>query len=213
MLQDSAHELSPSDRASLEAAIAACTQGVERSHLVSFETDGALLRELYSHDGLGTMVAADTYDTIRTATPEDLGGLLALIEPMIERGLLVPRSRETIELDIGHYIVMARDGLITACCALIPYGKETVGELACVAVHPAYRGSHRGAALLEEVEKRARQAGLKRLFVLTTRAPHWFVEHGFEPSGLNELPLAKRELYNHQRNSAVLIKPLSSAKG
>lgn len=202
--------LSGPDRARLDAAIRACSTGVERSHLVSFETDGALLRELYSRDGLGTMVAADTYDAVRTATPEDLGGVLALIEPLAEAGLLVARSREAIELDIEHYVVMARDGLITACSALVPYIDEGVGELACVAVHPAYRGGDRGAILLAEVEKRARAADLTHLFVLTTRAPHWFVEHGFAASTIDTLPLAKRALYNYQRNSSVLIKPLSA---
>ncbi|MGN8157666.1 amino-acid N-acetyltransferase [Salinisphaera sp. RV14] len=211
MLDTGNSDLAAADRARLEAAIRACNSGVERSHLVSFETDGALLRELYSRDGLGTMVAADTYDAVRTATPEDLGGVLALIEPLAAAGLLVPRSREAIELDIERYVVMARDGLITACCALMPYSEEAVGELACVAVHPAYRGGNRAAILLAEVEKRARAAGLTQLFVLTTRAPHWFVEHGFAPSSIDALPLAKRAMYNYQRNSAVLIKPLITA--
>ncbi|RJS92382.1 amino-acid N-acetyltransferase [Salinisphaera sp. Q1T1-3] len=201
--------LSGADRARLAAAIAACQAGVDRTHLVSFETDGALLRELYSRDGIGTMVAADSYDALRTANPEDLGGVLALIEPLAAAGLLVPRSREAIELDIGHYIVMARDGLITACCALIPYADEAIGELACVAVHPSYRGQHRAGALLGEAERRARAAGLDRLFVLTTKAPHWFIEHGFSAATIEDLPLAKRALYNYQRNSTVFIKPLA----
>lgn len=210
LLDNDAIDLTTAEKAGLEAAITACSAGVERSHLVSFDSDGALLRELYSRDGLGTMVAADTYDAVRTATPEDLGGVLALIEPMTDAGLLVRRSREAVELDIDQYVVMARDGLITACSELIPYPDEAVGELACVAVHPSYRGSHRGASLLTEIEKRAQAAGLTQLFVLTTRAPHWFVEHGFITSDTDALPLVKRELYNHQRNSAVLIKPLTT---
>jgi amino-acid N-acetyltransferase len=201
--------LSPADRARLGAAVAACQAGVERSHLVSFESDGALLRELYSRDGVGTMVAGDRYDDIRTASPEDLGGVLALIEPLADAGLLVARSREVIELDIDHYIVTARDGLVTACCALMPYPDEAIGELACVAVHPSYRGQNRAAALLDEVEGRAREIGLDRLFVLTTKAPHWFIEHGFKASSLDALPVAKRALYNYQRNSAVFIKTLT----
>lgn len=208
MLEAADAPLATADRARLAAAIQACLGGVERSHLVSFDTDGALLRELYSRDGLGTMVAADTYDAVRTATPEDLGGVLALIEPLAAAGLLVPRSREAIELDIERYVVMARDGLITACCALMPYAEEAIGELACVAVHPSYRGGNRAALLLAEIERRARLAGLDRLFVLTTKAPHWFVEHGFQPSSIAALPLAKQAMYNYQRNSAVLIKPL-----
>lgn len=200
--------LAAADRARLAAAMSACQAGVDRAHLVSFDTDGALLRELYSRDGIGTMVAADTYDTIRTATPEDLGGVLALIEPMAAAGLLVARSRDEIERDIGHYIVMARDGLITACCALVPHIDEAIAELACVAVHGDYRGQGRADALLGEAERRAHTAGLTQLFVLTTKAPHWFVEHGFAPAGLDALPSAKRARYNGQRNSAVLVKTL-----
>lgn len=201
--------LQAADRARLQAAINACQAGVARAHLVSFDTDGALLRELYSRDGAGTMIAADTYDITRTATADDLGGVLALIEPLAEAGILVARSREQIELDIGHYVVLERDGLITACCSLMPYAEEGVGELACVAVHPDYRGQDRAERLLVEVERRARAAGLARIFVLTTKTPHWFVEHGFAPADLDALPLAKRALYNYQRNSAVLIKTLA----
>lgn len=201
--------LAPADRARLQAAIDACHAGVARAHLVSFDRDGALLRELYSRDGVGTMIAADSYDTIRVATPEDLGGVLALIEPLAEAGVLVGRSREQIERDIGHYLVMERDGLITACCALMPYIDEAVGELSCVAVHSDYRGQDRAAQLLACVERRARRAGLERIFVLTTKTPHWFIEHGFIAADLDALPLAKRALYNYQRNSAVLIKRLA----
>ncbi|ERJ20806.1 Amino-acid acetyltransferase protein [Salinisphaera shabanensis E1L3A] len=201
--------LETADRARLQAAINACQAGVARAHLVSFDTDGALLRELYSRDGAGTMIAADTYDITRAATADDLGGVLALIEPLADAGILVARSREQIELDIGHYLVLERDGLITACCSLMPYAEEGVGELACVAVHPDYRGQDRAERLLVEAERRARVAGLQRIFVLTTKTPHWFVEHGFAPADLDALPLAKRALYNYQRNSAVLIKKLA----
>lgn len=206
LLVDADAPLTGADRSHLQAALTACRAGVRRAHLVSFDDDGALLRELYSRDGVGTMIAADTYDTIRTATPEDLGGVLALIEPLADAGVLVARSREAIELDIDHYLVMERDGLITACCALLPDADEGIGELAGVAVHPAYRAQSRAAQLLDEVESRARRAGLTRLFALTTRAPHWFVEHGFAPAELDALPLTRRALYNYQRNSAVFIK-------
>lgn len=200
--------LDAADRKRLDAAVQACRQGVTRAHLVSFEDDGGLLRELYSRDGVGTLIAADTYDTVRQATAEDAGGLLALIQPLEAAGVLVPRSREQLELEIDHYTVMTRDGLITACCALMPYPGEGVGELACVAVHPEYRKQGRAEQLLRTVEKRARAHGLQRLFVLTTRTGHWFVEHGFTQGELEDLPLARKQLYNYQRNSAVYIKPL-----
>lgn len=195
-------------RAGFEAAVRACRQGVTRAHLVSAEDDGALLRELYSRDGAGTMIAADTYDTVRQASAEDAGGLLALIRPLEAAGALVPRSREQLELEIDRYTLLVRDGLITACCALMPYPDEAVGELACVAVHPDYRKQGRAEQLLRTVEKRAEALGLKRLFVLTTKAGHWFVEHGFTQGELDDLPVDRRRLYNYQRNSAVYIKSL-----
>src|SRR5699024_4035304 len=167
------------DRARLRAALAACRRGVNRAHLVSFVAEGALLRELYSRDGAGTLIAGDIYDTLRPATADDLSGVIALIEPLEAAGLLVPRSREQIELDIEHYMVMVRDGMVTACCALIPYVDDSAGEVACVAVHPDYRNGTRASHLLAAAEKRARRSGLTRLFALTTKAPHWFVEHGF----------------------------------
>src|SRR5699024_4785863 len=206
LLDNAAIELDHSMRAQLRTALSACKRGVSRAHLVSFETEGALLRELYSRDGDGTLIAGDIYDTLRTATPEDIGGILALIEPMENAGLLIPRSREQIELEIGHYLVMGRDGMVTACCALFPYPEAGTGELACIAVHKDYRNQHRAARLLTAVEKRARASGLKQLFALTTRAPHWFIEHGFKPADRSQLPSAKRQLYNTQRNSAIFIK-------
>jgi amino-acid N-acetyltransferase len=199
-------DLEAADRARLEAAARACRQGVTRTHLVSFEKDGALLRELYSRDGVGTLIAADTYDLVRQASAEDAGGLLALIQPLEAAGVLVPRSREQLELEIEHYTVMTRDDLITACCALMPYPDEAVGELACVAVHPDYRKQGRAEQLLRAVEKRAQALGLERLFVLTTKAGHWFLERGFTQGALADLPLNRQRLYNYQRNSAVYIK-------
>lgn len=201
-------DMEAGDRARLQAGITACGNGVTRTHLVSLETNGALLRELYSRDGAGTLIAADNYDDVRQATAEDAGGLLNLITPLEASGVLVARSREQLELEIGHYSLMLRDGLITACCALIPYPEEAVGEVACVAVLEQYRQQGRAEHLLTEVEKRARQQGLKKLFVLTTKTPHWFVERGFTAAKLQDLPLAKQRMYNYQRNSSVFVKAL-----
>ncbi|HLQ84883.1 MAG TPA: amino-acid N-acetyltransferase [Salinisphaeraceae bacterium] len=208
LLETSEPGLTAARRALLQTALSACRRGVSRAHLVSFEADGALLRELYSRDGDGTLIAGDIYDALRAATADDIGGILALTEPLQAAGLLIPRSREQLELDISHYLVMERDGMVTACCALFPYVQERMGELACIAVHPDYRNQNRAARLLAETEQRARASGLRQLFALTTRAPHWFVEHGFEPAGPERLPQAKRTLYNRQRNSNVFMKAL-----
>lgn len=208
VLLESGDGLNDEERARLQCAVEACRQGVTRAHLVRFGADGALLRELYSRDGAGTLVAADTYDIIRQATVEDAGGLLNLIAPLEAAGILVPRSREQLELEIDNYSVMVRDGLITACCALVPYTDEQIGELASVAVHADYRKQGRAERLLQAVERRARAMGLARLFVLTTRTPHWFVERGFSTADIADLPLTRQQMYNYQRNSTVLIKTL-----
>lgn len=198
--------LEAQDQTLLQAAARACHGGVARTHLVSFASPDAILRELYSRDGAGTLVTAGDYDMIRAAVPEDLTGILALIEPLADAGVLVQRSREAIELDLDYYRVMVRDGLITACAALVPYAESQAAELACVAVHPDYRGQSRAADLLDYAETEARNNGVTKLFALTTRTPHWFIEHGFAKAGRDDLPVQRQALYNDQRNSAVLVK-------
>lgn len=199
----------------LHSAATACQHGVRRAHLVSHCEDGALLQELYSRDGAGTLIAAQNYDRLRSARLEDIGGLLELLEPLEHSGTLVPRGRERLELDLEYFLVMERDGCITACCALIPLPDvggcaADTGEIACVAVHPDYRKQGRAAALLQAAEQRARELGLQRLFALTTHTAHWFVEHGFTAVDVEVLPAARRQLYNLQRNSKVFEKPLSA---
>ncbi|MEW6166231.1 MAG: amino-acid N-acetyltransferase [Pseudomonadota bacterium] len=201
--------LSTLDRAYLQATLAATRGGVKRVHLVGHD-DGALLRELYTRDGVGLMLYADPdYEAMRDATIEDVGGVLALIEPLEQQGVLVPRSREQLELDIAHFNVIVRDGLVIACAALFPFPHNGMGELACIAVHPDYRRAGRAGVLLKRIETEARALGLKRLFSLTTHTPHWFIEHGFRKATIDELPVQKQRIYNYQRNSLVLIKDLS----
>ena len=172
--------------------------------------DGAVLRELYTRDGIGLMLYADEhYEAVREASIEDVGGILALIEPLENAGVLVPRSREQLELEIAQFDVMVRDGLVVACCALFPFVEQGMAEFSCVAVHPDYRRSGRAAALLARAEETARKLGIGRLFALTTHTPHWFLEHGFKPARIDDLPLPRQQLYNYQRNSAVLIKVLT----
>lgn len=197
------------DRRYLTAALAAGRAGVKRVHLIGAEADGALLRELYTRDGVGLMLYADEhYEAVREASIEDVGGILALIKPLEDAGVLVPRSREQLELEIAKFDVMVRDGLVVACCALFPFEGSGMAEFSCVAVHPDYRRSGRAAALLARAEESARQLGVKKLFSLTTHTPHWFLEHGFVPARLDDLPVQRQQMYNWQRNSAVLIKAL-----
>lgn len=197
------------DRVYLQAALSATRGGVKRVHLVGQDADGALLRELYTRDGVGMMIYSDAdYEATRDATIEDVGGILSLIQPLEQQGILVPRSREQLELDIQNFNVIVRDGLVIGCCALLPFPQTQSGELACVAVHPDYQRAGRAGALLKRVESEARAMGLRRLFSLTTHTPHWFIEHGFHNGTPEDLPDEKQRLYNYQRKSLVLVKDL-----
>ena len=192
----------------LEAAAEACRGGVARSHIVSYAEDGALLTELFTRNGGGTLVAQEQFEKIREAAIEDVGGLLDLISPLEEQGILVRRSREVLEREIEQFSVVEREGMIIACAALYPIADSEAGELACLAVNPEYRHGRRGDELLERIESRARALGLNTLFVLTTRTAHWFRERGFEPSSVERLPAARASLYNFQRNSKIFEKAL-----
>ncbi|MGH8541255.1 MAG: amino-acid N-acetyltransferase [Stenotrophobium sp.] len=204
-----AKHLKDQDRGYLRAGIAAGRGGVKRVHLVGAEADGAILRELYTRDGVGLMLYADEdYESTRQASIEDVGGVLSLIQPLEESGVLVPRSREQLELEIGNFSVIVRDGTVIACCALFPFPQNQMGELACVAVHPDYQSGGRAGVLLKRAEAAARKLKLKKLFSLTTHTPHWFIEHGFEQGKIKDLPVQKQRLYNYQRNSIVLVKTL-----
>jgi amino-acid N-acetyltransferase len=194
----------------LKSAISACRRGVGRAHLISRHLDGALLIELFTRDGTGTLITSGTYEGTRPATIDDVGGILELIAPLESQGMLVRRSRERLEMEIDRFTVMERDGTIIACSALYPYPAERVGELACLAVHPDYRSTGRGAALLQLIEHGALRLGLERLFVLTTHTAHWFQERGFIAADIKELPVARQQLYNYQRNSKIFIKHLKT---
>ena len=187
-------------------AVRACEHGVKRAHLVSGHIDDGLLLELFTHKGVGTMLTPDPIETLRQAKIEDIGGVLRLIEPLEQEGILVKRGRDRLEREIGRFVVLEHDKLLVGCAALYPFPDERAGELACLVVHPEFRNAGAGERLITEVEARARRQKLKRLFVLTTRAEHWFVERGFTETGLKELPRQKRLLYNYQRRSVVLVK-------
>ncbi|HCB12640.1 MAG TPA: amino-acid N-acetyltransferase [Gammaproteobacteria bacterium] len=205
----SGHPALPEDAArSLRLALRAGQAGVRRVHLLSRRVDGALLLELFTRDGVGALIAADIYEGLRTATIDDVGGLLELIQPLEEDGTLVRRSRERLEMEIERFVLLERDGAIIGCAALYPFSGERLGELACVAMHPHYRNLGRADALLSFIERQARAEGLQRLFVLTTRTAHWFREHDFEPAEVSDLPMGKQGLYNWQRRSKVFIKSL-----
>ena len=153
----------------LKAAVSACRSGVKRIHIIDRKQDGALLRELFTRDGIGTLITAEPYEETRTARIDDVGGLLELLTPLEKSGVLVRRSRELLETEIEGFTLMERDGMAIACAALFPYPKESMAELACVVVHPDYRGSDRGDRLLTHMENKAQRLGIEQLFILTTQ--------------------------------------------
>jgi amino-acid N-acetyltransferase len=203
----SRRKLEPEWKRHLLNAVESCRHGVKRTHLIARSEDGGLLLELFTRDGIGTLVSAELYEGLRPAGVDDAAGILTLIEPLEAQGILVKRSREVLETEIDHFLVVKRDGMIIACAALYPYPGQ-IAELACVVVHPDYRSHGRGDSLLRAIEQRARGGGIKQLFVLTTHTSHWFRERGFERAELSSLPVSRRALYNYQRNSKVFIKEI-----
>lgn len=202
--------LHPDIRKHLAAAARACREGVRRVHLVERRVDGAVLQELFTREGRGTLVTSETYEDMRAARIEDIPGLLELLAPLEDAGILVRRSRETLETEIDRFTVVERDGMVIGCAALESFAPENVGELYCLAVHPRYRETGRGEALVEYIAERARAAGLAGLFVLTTQTSDWFRERGFEPASVRALPAARRERYDRKRRSKVLVRDLSA---
>jgi len=194
----------------LPYAAKACRKGVSRAHLVSANVDGALLMELFTHEGVGTMVSRQSVELLRNATIDDVGGILQLIEPLEQEGVLVHRPRELLEQEIDRFIVSELDGRVIGCVALYPFSETQAAEMACLVVHPDFRDGGRGEALMAAAEEAAREQGLKRLFVLTTRTAHWFIERGFAACTPEDLPSARKEMYNWQRRSKVFFKELKS---
>ncbi|MCX7233544.1 MAG: amino-acid N-acetyltransferase [Burkholderiales bacterium] len=192
----------------LQHCVKACKSGVERSHIIPFAVDGAILLEVYVHDGIGTMVVDEKLESLREATVEDVGGILQLIEPFEKDGTLVTRSRTEIERDVGNYTVIEHDGVIFACAALYAYPEGRTAEMAALTVSPQVQGQGDGERVLKRIEHRARAAGLDSIFVLTTRTTHWFLKRGFVLVDPDWLPEARKRKYNWDRKSQVLLKKL-----
>ena len=197
----------------LQSAITACQKNVPRTHILSYAKKGALLEELFTHDGSGTLISQSAYDEIRPASIADIGGLLQLLEPLEQQGILVRRSKERLESEIDKFCIIERDGMVIGCGALYPLqvdvGEIFQGEIACIAIHPNYRQGNRGADLIAFLQKQAKIQHISELFVLTTRTAHWFMELGFAEVPAERLPKARFANYNHERKSKVLLKVLN----
>ncbi len=192
----------------LTYASRAVKRGVARAHLVPFTLDGSVLLEIFTHDGVGTMIVEDTLDDLRAATVDDVGAIVRLIEPLEADGPLVPRGRAVIERDVEKFTVLEHDGVIYGCVAVMPYPEDQMAEMACLIVQYEWQGAGEGELLLRHAETRARAAGAKRLFVLTTRTSHWFMKRGFVQGGISDLPKERQSHYNRSRNSHIFIKKL-----
>lgn len=189
-------------------AIQACNSGVSRTHIVPFIVDGSVLLELFTHDGIGTMITDQNLESLREATIEDVGGILKLIEPLEADGTLVKRGRELIEREIHYFSVIEHDNVIFGCAALYPFPQEKMGEMACLIVNPDMQAQGDGERILKHIEARARESGFTKLFVLTTRTSHWFLRRGFILATVDDLPKNRQHIYNWQRKSLILIKIL-----
>lgn len=192
----------------LACAINASEGNVTRVHLINRHIDGAILQELFTHDGIGSMISQEPLQTLRQAKVEDIGGILQLIEPVEAAGILVRRNRELLEIEINHFIILEHDSMIIGCAALYPFPDEKACELACLVIHPDYCNAGYGSLLLKHIEANALAQGHPQLFVLTTHATHWFIEHGFKETTPSKLPETKQVLYNYQRLSKVFTKNL-----
>lgn len=205
LLADGKH-LHPDTAKHLAAAARACREGVRRIHLVERRTDGAVLQELFTREGRGTLVTSDRYENLRPAGLDDIPGLLELLQPFEEQGILVRRSRETLEQELERFSVVERDGMIIGCAALEAFQPENVGELYCLAVHDRYREAGRGEEIVDAVVEKARAMGLRQVFVLTTQTSDWFRERGFAQASVRALPAERRARYDRRRRSKVLVR-------
>ncbi len=192
----------------LRAIIQSGENGVERCHCVSYQSETALLQELFTRDGAGTLIAKDHKEEISTATIDDVAGILELLAPLEAEGVLVKRSRELLEVEIDQFIVLKKEDVIIACAALYPYSDAQTGEVACVAIHPDYRKGDRGGRLMAALEEEAKKQQLASIFVLTTVSGHWFQERGFIEQPMSKLPEGKQKMYNFQRKSKVFVKEI-----
>jgi amino-acid N-acetyltransferase len=192
----------------LRQAIQAIRAQVKRVHFIDQQVDGGLLLELFTRDGYGVMITNLFYEGSRPASIDDIGGIVSLIEPLEQSGILVTRTREQLELQIRHFQVIEKDGMIIACIACIPDADGKIAEIACLAVHQDYQRAGLASQLLAIAEERAHKMDIKQLYTLTTRTSHWFLEHGFKQDNQFELPLPRRASYNPERGSKILLKSL-----
>lgn len=192
----------------LNYAIKACRNGVNRAHLIPFAEEGSLLVELFTPDGTGTMLVNEELEALREATIDDVASIVALIAPLEANGTLVARGHDVIEREIETFSLLEHDSMVFGCASLRTFGSAKSGEMACLVVEHSSQGAGYGDKLLKRIEQRAKAAGLKQLFVLTTRSMHWFQRRGFRIGDISDLPQTRQKSYNTQRKSQIFIKDI-----
>ncbi len=207
-LESNSVKLSKDIQKYLPCAVQACVGGVDRIHLISRRIDGAMLQELFTHKGIGCMISRDPLQTFRSAEIDDVGGILELIEPLENEGVLAKRDRKLIEIEIDRFLVLEYDNMIIGCAALNHFPGTPVGELICLAIHPDYRNKGCGDSLLKRIKIRAKNNGINELIVLTTKAAHWFTERGFTETSIEKLPKIRQGRYNYKRRSKIFIRSI-----
>jgi amino-acid N-acetyltransferase len=185
----------------LGLALHASRAGVERVHIISGREDGAILRELFSNLGSGTMLYSDEYDAIRPLRSRDIPVILRLMDPLMRQGILIRRSAEQILEKKQDFAVFEIDGSVHACGALHEWDGQ--GEIAAVAADPLYADMGMGRRLVGYLIGQARKKGFSRVFVLTTRTQDWFESLGFREAGVESLPESRRRVYDRGRRSKV----------
>ena len=192
----------------LRIALLASRAGVDRAHIIDGREEGAVLKELFSNLGVGTMLYADEYESIRAFHSRDLPDILRLMEPLMQQGILVRRGGEQIQEKKDDYAVFDIDGSVRACGALYDWG-EGQGEIAAIATDPQYGQAGLGRRMVGYLIEKARKKNMSRVFVLTTHTQDWFEALGFREASVESLPERKRKLYNQQRKSKVFALELS----
>ena len=203
-------EIAPDVASKARWAVSACEAGVHRVHIINGRIDEALLTELFSNDGVGTMVYANEYQQIRKALKKDIRSLILLTKNSVASAELVKRTRADIERRMGDYYLFEIDRNPVGCVALHAYPEQNKGELAFLFVAPSHENLGIGSKLVKFVEEKAREQGMAELFTLSTQAFTWFQSKaGFAEGGVNDLPPSRRERYEASaRHSKVLIKKL-----
>lgn len=197
----------------LLAAAEACRRGVPRVHVLNGRRQGVLVDELFSNEGVGTMIHADSYRIVRPLREEDIPELLGMIGRSVRRTKLVERTYEGIQSKIDDYHVMTIDDNVVACVALHEYPADGTAEVACLYVKQAHEGRGYGRDLVLHAEATARAKSIPRVFALSNRAADFFKEKlGYRPARMEELPAARRAQYEASgRDSLVFSKQLADS--